>query len=91
MTCIAEGGPIRFEVNDEVLSIAHGDDFPTRLRVDGEIVTQNGSKPQYIVNLGVLEYFVDFNTRSASSDLLRVDAHRLAMHVNRCCATTSAK
>ena len=70
MQCIAENGIIQFSVEGEVVTIGGGNDLPTSGKVDGNIIKKNSDREQYIVNLGFVEYFIDFEKQSAVANIM---------------------
>ncbi len=63
MRCIGENGSTQFVVQNNRVSILDND--PMIFDIDGKIVKKNGNKQQYIINLGIIEYFLDFDSARA--------------------------
>jgi hypothetical protein len=70
MQCIAENGIIQFSVEGEVVTIAGGNDLPMSGKVDGNVIKKNSDKEQYIINLGFVEYFFDFENQTAVANIM---------------------
>ena len=63
MQCLGENGSTQFVVQNNRISILDND--PMIFDIDGKIVKKNGNKQQYIINLGIIEYFLDFDSPRA--------------------------
>lgn len=63
MQCMGERGVIQFTVEGNLISIL--DDDPMMFEVNGQEVKKNGNKQQYLISLGFIEYFLDFEDTRA--------------------------
>ena len=71
MNCLGENSVIQFSVEGEIITISDGD-LPISGKVDGDIIKKNGQKQQYIVNLGFVEYFIDFEGSKAVANIFGI-------------------
>ena len=71
MNCIGEDYIIQFSVEGDIITISDGD-LPITGLVDGDTIKKNGKKQQYIVNLGFVEYFIDFDGSKAVANLFGI-------------------
>lgn len=63
MQCIGDTDIIQVSLDDDILTVGSGSDLPVSGKVGGEMVLKNGNRDQYIMNLGIFEYFVDFEEK----------------------------
>lgn len=70
MQCIGDNGIIQFSVEGNVVTIGGGNDLPMSGEVDGNIIKKNSDREQYIVNLGFVEYFIDFEKQTAIVNIM---------------------
>ena len=63
MQCIGDTDIIQVSLDSDILTVGSGSDLPVSGKVGGEIVLKNGNRDQYIMNLGIFEYFVDFEEK----------------------------
>jgi len=63
MQCIGDTDIIQVSLDSDILTVGSGSEMPMSGKVGGEIVLKNGNREQYIMNFGIIEYFVDFEER----------------------------
>lgn len=70
MECMGENGVMQFLVEENTLSILDND--PMIFEIDGQVVKKNGTREQYIISLGFMEYFIDFEEVRAVANVFGI-------------------